>query len=333
MSQTINLAHGDGGELTHQLIQDVFVKAFGNNEESKFDAAIIPVQQGKIAVTTDSFVVKPLFFAGGSIGKLAISGTVNDLAVSGAKPLYLTCGFVIEEGFPLKDLKTIVQDMADEAKKAGVALVAGDTKVVERGGCDGVFINTTGIGVLTKETETTPSFEVGDDVIISGTLGDHGIAILTSRGDLGIKSDVKSDCAPLNTMLEKATSVSKQVRIMRDPTRGGLTTTLVEIAEDFSVTITLEENAIPIKDEVRGACDLLGYDPLYLANEGKAIIIVAHDDVNHVLEAIRKLPEGQDAACIGKVTDTSKGQLLIETPLGVKRALHRLSGVMLPRIC
>lgn len=332
MEQTISLAHGDGGELSHHLIQDVFVKAFGNNEESKFDAAVISMQQGKLAVTTDSFVVKPLFFPGGSIGKLAVAGTVNDLAVSGAKPLYLTCGFIIEEGFSLKDLKKIVQDMADEAKKAGVVLVAGDTKVVERGSCDGVFINTTGIGLINEEC-IVPSFEEGDAVIVSGTIGDHGIAILSARGDLGITSPVQSDCAALNHMLEKVTDVSKKVRIMRDPTRGGLTTTLVEIAEDFGVTITIEEDLIPIKDEVHGACDLLGYDPLFLANEGKAIIIVANEDKEKVLEAIRQLPEGQDATCIGKVSDTAKGQLLLETPLGVKRALHRLSGIMLPRIC
>lgn len=332
MEQTISLAHGDGGELSHQLIQDVFVKAFGNNDESKFDAAVISMQQGKIAVTTDSFVVKPLFFPGGSIGKLAVAGTVNDLAVSGAKPLYLTCGFIIEEGFSMKDLKTIVQHMADEAKKAGVVLVAGDTKVVERGSCDGVFINTTGIGVIFEEA-LVPAFEEGDAVIVSGTLGDHGIAILSARGDLGITSPVQSDCAALNHMLEKVTAVSKKVRIMRDPTRGGLTTTLVEIAEDFGVTITIEEDLIPIKDEVHGACDLLGYDPLYLANEGKAIIIVANEDKEKVLEAIRQLPEGQDAKCIGIVSDTAKGQLLLETSLGVKRMLHRLSGIMLPRIC
>ena len=332
MEQTISLAHGDGGELSHHLIQDVFVKAFGNNEESKFDAAVISMQQGKLAVTTDSFVVKPLFFPGGSIGKLAVAGTVNDLAVSGAKPLYLTCGFIIEEGFSLKDLKKIVQDMADEAKKAGVVLVAGDTKVVERGSCDGVFINTTGIGLINEES-IVPSFEEGDAVIVSGTLGDHGIAILSARGDLGITSPVQSDCAALNHMLEKVTAVSKKVRIMRDPTRGGLTTTLVEIAEDFGVTITIEEDLIPIKDEVHGACDLLGYDPLFLANEGKAIIIVAKEDKEKVLEAIRQLPEGKDAKCIGTVSDIAKGQLLLETPLGVKRALHRLSGIMLPRIC
>ena len=332
MEQTISLAHGDGGELSHQLIQDVFVKAFGNNEESKFDAAVISMQQGKIAVTTDSFVVKPLFFPGGSIGKLAVAGTVNDLAVSGAKPLYLTCGFIIEEGFSVKDLKTIVQNMADEAKKAGVVLVAGDTKVVERGSCDGVFINTTGIGVI-KEEAMVPAFEEGDAVIVSGTLGDHGIAILSARGDLGITSPVQSDCASLNHMLEKVTDVSKKVRIMRDPTRGGLTTTLVEIAEDFGVTITIEEELIPMKDEVHGACDLLGYDPLFLANEGKAIIIVANEDKEKVLEALRQFPEGQDAECIGVISDTAKGQLLLETSLGVKRMLHRLSGIMLPRIC
>lgn len=331
MEKTISLAHGDGGELSHQLIQEVFVEAFGHNEQSKFDAAVVAMQQGKIAVTTDSFVVKPLFFPGGSIGKLSIAGTVNDLAVSGAKPLYLTCSFIIEEGFSMKDLKTIVQDMATEAKKAGVAIVTGDTKVVERGNCDGLFINTTGIGILTEELE--PNFQEGDAVIISGAIGDHGIAILSARGQLGISSPVESDCAPLNHMLDSARMASNQIRIMRDPTRGGLTSTLVEIAEDFHVSITIEEEQLPIKDEVHGACDLLGYDPLFLANEGKAIIIVAQEDKEKVLEAVRQHPEGKDATCIGTVTNTSKGQLLLETPLGVKRRLHRLSSIMLPRIC
>lgn len=331
MEKTISLAHGDGGELSHHLIQEVFVKAFHNNDQSKFDAAVLSIQQGKIAVSTDSFVVKPLFFPGGSIGKLAVAGTVNDLAVSGAKPLYLTCGFIIEEGFSVRDLKKIVQSMADEAKKAGVVLVAGDTKVVERGSCDGLFINTTGIGVIKEEL--VPSFKEGDAVIISGTIGDHGIAILTARGELGINSPVQSDCASLNHMLEQVTTISNEVRIMRDPTRGGLTSSLVEIAEDFGITITLEEELVPMKDEVHGACDLLGYDPMFLANEGKVILIVANKDKEKVLEAIRQFPEGQDATCIGVVTDTAKGQLLLETPLGVKRRLHRLSGIMLPRIC
>lgn len=331
MEKTISLAHGDGGELSHHLIQDVFVEAFEHNEQSKFDAAVLGVEQGKIAVSTDSFVVKPLFFPGGSIGKLAVAGTVNDLAVSGAKPLYLSCSFIIEEGFSMKDLKTIVHDMATEAKKAGVSIVTGDTKVVERGSCDGLFINTTGIGVVIEEL--VPSFKEGDAVILSGSIGDHGIAILSARGQLGITSPVQSDCAALNHMLESARDASNQIRIMRDPTRGGLTSTLVEIAEDFHVSITIEEEKLPLKDEVHGACDLLGYDPLFLANEGKAIIIVAQEDKDKVLEAIRQHPEGKDATCIGTVTNTEKGQLLLETPLGVKRRLHRLSGIMLPRIC
>lgn len=333
MEKVISLAHGDGGELSHQLVQDVFVQAFKHSKEAMFDAAVLDLTSTKIAVSTDSFVVKPIFFPGGSIGKIAVAGTVNDLAVSGAKPLYLTCGFVIEEGFSIKDLKIIVNDMAKEASKAGILIVAGDTKVVERGSCDGVYINTTGIGILDPNVHTMPSFDEGDAVIVSGTIGDHGIAILAARGELGITVPVESDCASLNAMIEKATSVSSQIKIMRDPTRGGLATTLVEIAEDFSITITLEESEIPIKDEVHGACDLLGFDPLYLANEGKAIFIVPEKDKERVLEALHSFPEGKDAVCIGQVTGTEKGRLLLETPLGVKRGLHRLSGVMLPRIC
>lgn len=331
MERVITLAHGDGGELSYELVQEVFVKAFGNQKEAMFDSALLQVTGGKIAVSTDSFVVKPIFFPGGSIGKLAIAGTVNDLAVSGAKPLYLTCGFVLEEGFPMKDLKQVVTDMAREANKAGVTIVAGDTKVVERGSCDGVYINTTGIGIVADELQ--PTFKEGDAVIVSGSIGDHGIAILAARGELGITTPINSDCASLNSMIAGVTSELKQVRIMRDPTRGGLATTLVEIAEDFSLTIILDEEAIPVKDEVHGACDLLGFDPLYLANEGKVIMIVPADAKKRVLEVLHSFSEGQDAVCIGHVGSTEKGQLLLQTPLGVKRPLHRLSGVMLPRIC
>lgn len=331
MERVITLAHGDGGELSYELVQDVFVKAFGNQKEAMFDSALLQVSGGKIAVSTDSFVVKPIFFPGGSIGKLAIAGTVNDLAVSGAKPLYLTCGFVLEEGFPIKDLKQIVMDMAAEATKAGVTIVAGDTKVVERGSCDGVYINTTGIGVVAEELQ--PTFTEGDAVIISGSIGDHGIAILAARGELGITSPVQSDCASLNSMIETVTNEVQQVRIMRDPTRGGLATTLVEIAEDFSLTIVLEEEDIPVRDDVHGACDLLGFDPLYLANEGKTIFIVPAEAKERVLELLHATVEGKEAVCIGQVTNTEKGQLLLQTPLGVKRPLHRLSGIMLPRIC
>lgn len=333
MDKVISLAHGDGGELSHKLIREVFVNAFGNREESMFDASILSVSGTKIAVTTDSFVIKPIFFPGGSIGKLAIAGTVNDLAVSGAIPLYMTCGFVIEEGFPLADLKRIVQDMAEEANKTGVKIIAGDTKVVERGGADGVYINTTGIGSYVEGKGNSLAFEEGDSIIITGTIGDHGIAVLSARGDLGIQVPIDSDCASLNKMLAKVYENTEGVRIVRDPTRGGLATTLVEIAEDFSLSITIEEQSIPVRDEVHGMCDLVGYDPLYLANEGKAILVVSNEEVDKVLYILKEFPEGREAKAIGKITGKDKGRLLLETPLGSKRLLTRLAGMMLPRIC
>ncbi|WP_071394485.1 hydrogenase expression/formation protein HypE [Bacillus tuaregi] len=334
MDRVISLAHGDGGELSHRLIRDLFVKNFGHDKEAMFDASYLQLPVNQIAVTTDSFVVKPIFFPESSIGKLAVAGTVNDLAVSGAKPLYLTCGFVIEEGFLVKNLELIVKDMAKEAKKAGVSIIAGDTKVVEKGSCDGVYINTTGIGII-EELSVRPFFQEDDAIILTGTVGDHGVAILTARGDLGIQAPVVSDCASLNTMLEAAVKAAGEVRIMRDPTRGGLATTLVEIAEDFALTLVMDEKSIPIKEQVQGACDLLGFDPLYLANEGKAILIVPNDKVEAVIQTLKAHPEGKDAACIGRVvrTDQATGYLLLETPLGTKRRLNRLAGVMLPRIC
>jgi hydrogenase expression/formation protein HypE len=333
MEKFISLAHGDGGELSHRLIRDLFVDAFGDANAAMFDAAQITLSNKQIAVTTDSFVIKPIFFPGGSIGKLAVAGTVNDLAVSGAKPAFLTCGFVIEEGFPNSDLKKIVSDMANEAKKTGVSIVAGDTKVVERGSADGVYINTTGIGLYEPGIGCSLKFEEGDAIIVSGTIGDHGIAVLAARGELGITSPINSDCASLNRMLGAVLKASDGVRIMRDPTRGGLATTLVEIAEDFNVTMKLNELSLPVKEEVHGVCDLLGFDPLYLANEGKAIIIVADKEKEKVLEILREFPEGQDAIVIGSITGKEKGQLLLETPLGSKRLLTRLSGTMFPRIC
>lgn len=333
MEKVISLAHGDGGELSHRLIKEIFVEAFGHFKEAMFDASSLTLPCSNIAITTDSFVIKPIFFPGGSIGKLAVAGTINDLSVSGAKPLYLTCGFIIEEGFPISDLKRIVDDMALEAKKTGVSIVAGDTKVVERGSADGLYINTTGIGIYENGVKHEPIFEEGDAVIVSGTIGDHGIAVLASRGDLGIIVPVESDCASLNEMLEKAQETNSDIKIMRDPTRGGLATTLVEIAQDFGITIVIEENEIPVKNEVHGVCDLLGFDPLYLANEGKAILIVADRDKERVLERLKQTDEGKDAAIIGKVVSKEKGQLLLETPLGSKRLLTRLAGMMFPRIC
>jgi hydrogenase expression/formation protein HypE len=333
MEKMITLAHGDGGELSHRLIQELFVEAFGHRKESMFDASQLVLPTNEIAVSTDSFVIKPIFFPGGSIGKLAVAGTVNDLAVSGAKPLYLTCGFVIEEGFNVSDLKKIVFDMATEAKKTGVSIIAGDTKVVEKGSADGVYINTTGIGIIEKKLNPSLTFHEGDSIIISGTIGDHGIAVLTARENLGINVPINSDCASLNHMLNRVHESCDSVRIMRDPTRGGLATTLVEIAEDFSLTMVIEEDKLPIKNEVHGACDLLGFDPLYLANEGKAIIIVSEAETEKVMEILKQFPIGQDAVKIGTISGKEKGQLLIQTPIGSKRLLSRLSGIMLPRIC
>ncbi|WP_066256878.1 hydrogenase expression/formation protein HypE [Neobacillus drentensis] len=333
MEKYISLAHGDGGELSHRLIKDVFIESFGDGDSALFDAASVDIPVGRIAVTTDSFVIKPIFFPGGSIGKLAVAGTINDLAVSGAKPVYLTCGFVIEEGFPISDLKKIVHDMANEAKKTGVSIIAGDTKVVERGSADGVYINTTGIGIYELNKGCSLEFEEGDAILVSGTIGDHGVAVLGARGELGITVPINSDCASLNRMLAEVLDYTNGVRIMRDPTRGGLATTLVEIAEDFRVTMKINELDLPVKEEVHGVCDLLGFDPLYLANEGKAIIIVAQQEKEKVLDILREYPEGKDAVVIGSIVGKEKGQLLLETPLGSKRLLTRLSGTMFPRIC
>jgi hydrogenase expression/formation protein HypE len=333
MEKYISLAHGDGGELSHRLIRDIFVEAFGEAKAALFDAAELTLSSRQIAVSTDSFVVKPIFFPGGSIGKLAIAGTVNDLAVSGAKPAFLTCGFVIEEGFPISDLKKIVNDMAAEARKTQVAIVAGDTKVVERGSADGIYINTTGIGIYEPGIGCSLEFEDGDSIIVSGTIGDHGIAVLAARGELGISVPIQSDCASLNRMLSEILIQTSGVRIMRDPTRGGLATTLVEIAEDFHLTMKINEVDLPVKEEVHGVCDLLGFDPLYLANEGKAIIICNSEETDKIIEIIRGFPEGKNAVVIGSIISKNKGQLLLETPLGSRRVLSRLSGTMFPRIC
>ncbi|MCF6092742.1 hydrogenase expression/formation protein HypE [Microaerobacter geothermalis] len=333
MSKRISMAHGDGGELAHQLIRDVFIKHFGHQQEPMMDAVTFS-SSGLVAVSTDSFVIKPIFFPGGNIGKLAVAGTVNDIAVSGAIPKYLTAGFIIEEGFLLHDLNTIVESMAKEAEKAGVKIIAGDTKVVEHGKADGLYINTTGVGFHCEEISLSPQgIEESDSVIVSGTIGDHGIAILTSRGELGLMTDIQSDCASLNNMIEETCRGVKGIRIMRDPTRGGLATTLVEICEDFKVTIELEESSLPVRREVKGACDMLGFDPLYLANEGKAVLIVAKEDEERVLKALHNHEYGKEAKVIGKVIGRGKGNLFLKTPLGNTRRLSRLTGMHLPRIC
>lgn len=336
MVHRISLTHGEGGELTHRLIRDVFIKSFGNHQHTQLDAAIIQGSSSKIAVTTDSYVVKPLFFPGGDIGKLAITGTVNDLAVSGATPQAITAGFILEEGFPLRQLKLIVESMAKEAKKAGVSIIAGDTKVVEKGSVDGVFINTTGVGFVKEARQLhTDDISVGDTVIVSGTIGDHGIAIISAREELGLMTDVQSDCASLNHLIQELLEKVDGIRVMRDPTRGGISTALVELCEEFHCTAEVEESSIPIRQEVEGACDILGFDPLYLANEGKVIIIVDKKQKDKVLDIIQKYDVGKDATVIGQITECQKeeGKVLLKTPIGSTRRLFRLSGLLLPRIC
>lgn len=334
MSEKVSLAHGDGGELAHKLIQEVFVKAFSHQKHAQLDAALVQVSSSHLAISTDSFVIQPLFFPGGNIGKLAIAGTVNDIAVSGAKPLFITAGFIIEEGFLISDLEKIAISMAEEAKKAGVSIVAGDTKVVERGSADGLFINTTGIGVVEASEKLPRDIKEGDAVIISGSLGDHGIAILSARGQLGLTTDIESDCASLAGLVTDIMNASSNVKIMRDPTRGGIATTLVEICEDFKVTVEIDEEELPIKPEVEGVCDILGFDPLYLANEGKLIVIVADEDKEKVLEVMQHHEHGIDAKLVGKVVAKGEsGKLFLKMALGSRRRLNRLHGMQLPRIC
>lgn len=329
----IILAHGSGGRLSHQLVHDVFQAAFDNSWLNQMgDAAVLPGEPGRLAMTTDSFVVSPLFFRGGDIGKLAVCGTVNDLAVSGAEPRYLTAGFIIEEGFLLDELVRIARSMAETAGQAGVSLVAGDTKVVERGAVDKLYINTTGVGFVPDEREINPvQIKPGDKIIVSGMLGDHGIAIMSEREGLSFNSPVSSDCAPLNGFIQSF--IMPGVKCMRDPTRGGLATTLNELAVQAGVTMIVEEERIPIQPAVSGACGMLGLDPLYLANEGKVIVLAAPEVEMQVLEKMQKHPLGVRARTIGSVVTGNPGLVLLETVLGSKRILAMLEGEHLPRIC
>ncbi len=332
----IILGHGSGGALTNQLIKDVFQEAFENPIlDELLDAAVLEVNGGRVAFSTDSFVVDPIFFPGGDIGKLAVCGTVNDLAVSGATPLYLSTGFIIEEGLPIADLRQIVQSMRKAAQAAGIHIVTGDTKVVGRGSADKVFINTAGIGVIPEGRRLSPRcIEPGDVVLISGTMGDHGLTILAQREGLSFSTPVESDCTPLNRIAKAVLDAGGDgVRCMRDPTRGGLATTLNELAVQSGRGILIQEEEIPLRREVVGACDMLGIDPLYLANEGKVIAIVAPEVSGDVLGAMRGLPEGQGAVEIGKVIAEEEGLVLLETELGATRILGMLEGEPLPRIC
>jgi hydrogenase expression/formation protein HypE len=332
----VDMTHGSGGKAMAQLVDEVFIKAFDNPLlAKKNDQAMFEVPAGRMVMTTDGYVVSPLFFPGGDIGSLAVHGTINDVAMAGARPLYLSAAFILEEGFPLGDVRRIADSMARASREAGVPIVTGDTKVVERGKGDGVFICTTGVGIVAPRV-VAPSGErarPGDVVIVSGTIGDHGVAILSSREGLSFETSIESDSAPLHRLVARMVEVVPDIHVLRDPTRGGLSATLNEIAQQSGVGMLIHESSIPIRVEVTAACELLGIDPLHLANEGKLLAICPRDDAAKLLEAIRGDPHGKDAAIIGEVTEDEHRFVQIETTFGGKRILDWLMGEALPRIC
>lgn len=336
-TESILLGHGSGGKLSHELIDKLFARHFDNEIlRQQSDSAILETGSTHLAFTTDSFVVDPLVFPGGNIGTLAVAGTVNDLAVSGAVPQYLSAGFIIEEGLSYKELEEIVITMAEEARKAGVMIVTGDTKVVDKGKCDKVFINTSGIGrIAEKHTGISSGRDIqpGDKIIINGSIGDHGMAVMAARNDLNIAADIRSDCAALNHLIHSVLQVSDGVKFMRDATRGGLGTVLSEIAKDRPFGIEINEEDIVIRDSVRSMCELLGFDSLYVANEGKVVMVVDHHDAEKILQTIKQNPYGKEASIIGEITAEHQGMAWLNTVVGGKRIIDMLSGQQLPRIC
>lgn len=330
--ERILLGHGSGGALMHELIREHFAPSFDMTGFG--DSAILQMNPHRIAFTTDSYVVSPLFFPGGNIGELAVYGTVNDLSVAGAKPFFLSAGFIIEEGFPLEDLKTIVLSMSKAAEKADVKIVAGDTKVVNRGKADGIFINTAGIGIIYDGVEISPSrIREGDKVLISGEIGNHGMAIMSHRSGITFDPPVVSDTAPLNSIVKSMLDITKEIHFMRDPTRGGLATTLKEAALESGKCIWIEEESIQVAPQVKGACELLGFDPLYVANEGVLIAIVNPGDAEPLIHAMRQHIYGVNAGIIGEVRESPKGVVLLKTLIGGTRIVEMLQGEQLPRIC
>jgi hydrogenase expression/formation protein HypE len=329
------LGHGSGGKLSAELIRDVFLPALRNPILSRLDdQAIVSINGYRLAFSTDSFVVKPLFFPGGDIGSLAVHGTVNDLAMGGARPLFLSAAFIIEEGLPMDVLRRVVTSMQQAAAEAGVPVVTGDTKVVEKGSGDQLFINTTGIGLVPDGIDLSANrARPGDKVLLSGSIGEHGIAILAERESLEFESAVRSDSAALHTLVADMLQVTTAIRCMRDPTRGGLSSALNEIAAQSQVGIELQEQAITMREEVRGACEMLGLDPLYVANEGKLIAIVEAGAADELLEAMRRHPLGRQARIIGTVTAQNRGLVTMRTTLGTTRIVDMLAGDQLPRIC
>jgi hydrogenase expression/formation protein HypE len=332
----IVLGHGSGGKLMHDLIAKTFLPAFDNPLlRAGDDAAVFRLSAcSRLAMSTDSHVVYPLFFPGGDIGRLAVCGTVNDVAVLGAQPLYLTAGFILEEGLELDVLQRVLTSMRAAADEAGVQIVSGDTKVVQKGKADGLYINTAGLGAVLPGVEVGGAqAQPGDVVILSGPIGDHGIAVLGARGELGFDAEVQSDVAPLNHLIMAILDASEQIHVLRDPTRGGVATTLNEIATQSGVGITLFEKSIPVRPAVRAACEMLGFDPLYVANEGKLIAVVGREDADRVLEVMRQQRYGEEAVIIGEVQTDSPGRVLLKTAIGSHRIVDVLLGEMLPRIC
>ena len=337
---TINMAHGSGGKKMRDLIEDVFLAAFHNpllaplEDQAVMNLADLAKNGDRLAFTTDSYVVNPLFFPGGNIGSLAVNGTVNDLAMCGAKPLYLSCGMVLEEGLSVDILRQVAATMRKMADAAGVSIVTGDTKVVERGAADKLFINTSGVGVIPAGVNISAKrAQPGDKVIINGYLGDHGCAILLARNELAIETDVKTDCQPLHDLVKTMLAACPDIHCLRDATRGGLATVLNEFAESSNVSIRINETDLPIRENVKGACELLGLDPLYLANEGKLVAIVPSDFAEKLVEAIRGHEAGREAAIIGEVVDSPEGVVVMNTSFGGSRIVDLLVGEQLPRIC
>jgi len=337
MSKTILLGHGSGGKLTGDLIKNPFLKYFDNPVLNALtDSATIKIKDKLIAFTTDSYVVDPVFFPGGDIGKLAISGTINDLAVSGAEPMFISAAFIIEEGFSTDDLEKITKSMRDEADKAGVKIVTGDTKVVNKGQCDKIFINTAGIGYLDKKHEnisTGRNIKPGDRIIINGYIGDHGIAVMGARENLKFENEILTDCASLNHLIKSILDSGAEVKFMRDITRGGLATMVSEIAENRKYGISIDETALPIRESVRGMCEIFGYDPLFMANEGKVIMIVSEESSQMVVNIMKKHEHGKEAVLIGEITSGHPGKAILHSIVGGSRIIDKLTGEMLPRIC
>ena len=334
MGDSILLAHGSGGKLSHELVEKRILPFLANPALNKLDDSAVFEASGRLAFTTDSYVVNPIFFPGGDIGRLAVCGTVNDLAMSGARPLYLSLSAIIEEGFLLSELEQIMQSISKAAEEAEVSIIAGDTKVVNRGHADKLFITTSGVGSIAPGVDISgANAKAGDKVLLSGTIGDHGIAVMSQREGLRFSMALESDCAPLNQLVSQMLEVSSRIRCLRDPTRGGLATTLNELARQSKVGIVVEEVEIPVKAEVKAVCELLGLDPIYAANEGKLVAVVAPGDAEKILAQMRKNNYGREATIIGEVTGEHPGKVIMRTKLGPSRIVDMLSGELLPRIC